>query len=92
MATKAFITCLCNIEVRDAGEYEALDEVVKMIEREYPLSEKITLIIKETITTTSEGCGVRYKKEEENGNVRRDSCSEVLSEEFIDEGKREAVA
>ena len=91
MAKKATITCSCDIEVRGADEYEALDEVVKMIEREYPLSEKITLIIKETITSTSEGCGIKYKKEE-NGNVRRDSCSEVLSEEFIDERKREAVA
>ena len=91
MAIKAFITCLCNIEVRDAGEYEALDEVEKMIEREYPLSEKVTLIVKETITSTSDGCGVKYKKEE-NGNVRRDNCSEVLPEEFADEGKREAVA
>ena len=92
MAKIATITCSCDIQVRNADEYEALDEVIKMIEREYPLSEKITLIIKETITTTSEGCGVKYKKEEENGNVRRNSCSEVLSEEFIDEGKREAVA
>ena len=91
MAKKATITCFCNIEVRGADEYEALDEVVKIIEREYPLSEKITLTVKETITSTSEGCGIKYK-EKENGNVRRDSCSEVLSEELIDEGKREAVA
>ena len=91
MAIKAFITCLCNIEVRDAGEYEALDEVEKMIEREYPLSEKVTLIVKETITSTSDGCGVTYKKEE-NGNVRRYNCSEVIPKGFVDEGKREAVA
>tara|TARA_Y100000296_G_C4991604_1_gene165676 strand:- start:150 stop:425 length:276 start_codon:yes stop_codon:yes gene_type:complete len=91
MAKKATITCSCDIEVRGADEYEALDEVVKMIEREYPLSEKITLIIKETITSSSDGCGIQYK-EKENGNVRRDNCSEVLSEEFADEGKREAVA
>lgn len=63
MAKKAFITCLCDIEVRGAGEYEALSEVEKMIEREYPLSEKVTLIVKETITSTSDGCGVKCKEE-----------------------------
>ena len=51
MAKIATITCFCDIEVRGADEYEALDEVVKMIEREYPLSEKITVILKETITS-----------------------------------------
>ena len=91
MARKARLTCICYVEIIGANEYEALSEVEEMIEREYPLSDKTTLIIKETITTSSEGCGVIYKKEE-NGNVRRDSCSEVLSEELIDEGKREAVA
>ena len=91
MARKARLTCICHVEVIGANEYEALSEVEEMIEREYPLSDKTTLIIKETITTSSEGCGVIYKKEE-NGNVRRDNCSEVLSEEFADEGKREAVA
>jgi hypothetical protein len=29
------------------------------------ISKKIILIVKETITTSSEGCGVRYKKENE---------------------------
>jgi len=91
MARKARLTCICYVEIIGANEYEALSEVEEMIEREYPLSDKTTLIIKETITTSSEGCGVIYKKEE-NGNVRRDSCAKSLPEEFIDEGKRKAVA
>jgi hypothetical protein len=91
MAKIARVTCICYVEVKGANEYEALSEAEEMIEREYPLSDRTTLIIKETITTSTDGCGVIYKKEE-NGNVRRDSCSEVLPEEFIDEGKREAVA
>tara|TARA_Y100000310_G_C20007931_1_gene501559 strand:+ start:195 stop:470 length:276 start_codon:yes stop_codon:yes gene_type:complete len=91
MAKKARLTCICHVEIIGANEYEALSEVEEMIEREYPLSDKTTLIIKETITTSSEGCGVTYKKEE-NGNVRRDSCAKGLSEEFVDKGKREAVA
>jgi len=91
MAKKARLTCICHVEIIGANEYEALSEVEEMIEREYPLSDKTTLIIKETITTSTDGCGVIYKKEE-NGNVRRDNCSEALSEEFIDEGKREAFA
>jgi len=91
MARIARVTCICYVEVKGANEYEALSEAEEMIEREYPLSDRTTLIIKETITTSTDGCGVIYKKEE-NGNVRRDNCSEVLPEEFIDEGKREAVA
>ena len=92
MAKIARVTCICYVEVKGANEYEALSEAEEMIEREYPLSDRTTLIIKETITTSTDGCGVIYKKEEENGNVRRDNCSEVLSKESVDEGKREAIA
>ena len=91
MAKLARVTCICYVEVKGANEYEALSEAEEMIEREYPLSDRTTLIIKETMTTSTDGFGVIYKKEE-NGNVRRDNCSEVLSKEFVDEGKREAVA
>jgi hypothetical protein len=91
MAKIARVTCICYLEVKGANEYEALSEAEKMIEREYPLSDRTTLIIKETVTISTEGCGVIYKKEE-NGNVRRHNCSEVISKEFVDEGKREAVA
>ena len=91
MAKKARVTCICYVEVEGANEYEALTEAEKMIEREYPLSDTITLIIKETVHITSEGCGITYKKEE-NGNVRRYNCSEVIPKGFVDEGKREAVA
>jgi len=91
MAKIARVTCICFVEVKGANEYEALSEAEEMIEKEYPLSDRTTLIIKETMTTSTDGCGVIYKKEE-NGNVRRDNCSEVLSKEFIDEGKREAFA
>ena len=91
MAKKARVTCICYVEVKGANEYEALSESEKMIDREYPLSDTTTLIIKETVTTSSEGCGITYKKEE-NGNVRRYNCSEVVSKDFADEGKREAVA
>ena len=91
MAKIARVTCICYVEVKGANEYEALSEAEEMIEREYPLSDRTTLIIKETVTTSTDGCGVTYKKEE-NGNVRRHNCSEGLSEEFADKGKREAVA
>ena len=58
-----FVTCVCHIEVHDANEYEALEEVVQMIEKKYKLLEKVTITIKETITTTSSGCGVNYDHE-----------------------------
>ena len=58
MAKKARVTCICYVEVTGANEYEALTEAEKMIEREYPLSDTTTLIIKETVTTSSEGCGI----------------------------------
>ena len=89
MAKKARVTCICYVEVEGANEYEALTEAEKMIDREYPLSDTITLIIKETVNITAEGCGVTYKKEE-NGNVRRYNCSEVLFEEFTQQGERES--
>tara|TARA_R110000824_G_scaffold247165_1_gene436299 strand:+ start:533 stop:808 length:276 start_codon:yes stop_codon:yes gene_type:complete len=91
MASKARLTCICHVEVIGANEYEALSEVEEMIEREYSLSDRTTLIIKETVTTSTDGCGVTYKKEE-NGNVRRYNCSEGLSEEFADKEERKAVA
>jgi len=69
MERVATITCVCNIEVRNANEYEALTEVDKMLEREQFLSDRATLIVKETITTSSDGCGVIYNKENTNGNV-----------------------
>ena len=70
MGEKTIITCLCHIEVED-NEYEALTIVDDMLGNKHAvidintglLSEKINLIVKETITTSSEGCGVRYKKE-----------------------------
>jgi len=72
MGEKTTITCLCHIEVDD-NEYEALTIVDDMLGNKHAvidintglLSEKITLIVNETITTTSHGCGVRYKKENE---------------------------
>lgn len=69
MERTATITCVCNIEVRNANEYEALTEVDKMLEMEQSLSDRATLIVKETITTSSDGCGVIYNKENTNGNV-----------------------
>ena len=62
MAYTTHVTCLCNLEVSDANEYEALEEVIKMIEKKYELSNKVSLIIKETVTTTSFGCGVNYER------------------------------
>jgi hypothetical protein len=69
MKKSATITCICNIEVRNANEYEALTEVDKMLGREHPLSDRTTLIVKETVTTSSYGCGVVYNKENTDGNV-----------------------
>ena len=83
MSEKVLVTCICHLEIEDVNEYEALKIVEDMLKREYLLSEKKIFRIIETLTTTSEGCGVKYKKEEENGNVRRDNSSEVLSEELV---------
>jgi len=59
-SNKTVITCLCFLEV-DADEYEALTVVDKMLKKKLPISEKITLIVDETITTSTDGCGVKYK-------------------------------
>ena len=83
MNKKTIITCACHLEIDNVNEYEALDIVNEMLKREYPLSEKKKLIIIETVTITSEGCGIKYKKEEKNGNVRRYNSSESLSKELV---------
>jgi uncharacterized protein YfkK (UPF0435 family) len=62
MAHITNVTCLCDLEVSDANEYEALEEVIKMIEKKYELSNKVSLIIKETVTTTSFGYSVNYER------------------------------
>lgn len=56
-----FVTCICHLEVSGANEYQALEEVVKMIEMPYKLSKKVTLTVKETVTTSAIGCGVNYE-------------------------------
>ena len=71
MSERTTITCICRIDVED-NEYEALTIVDNMLKRPQAVtdiktglrSEKLTLIVNETITTTSHGCGVRYKKKE----------------------------
>ena len=47
MARKARLTCICYVEIIGANEYEALSEVEEMIEREYHISDKKTLNIKD---------------------------------------------
>jgi hypothetical protein len=89
MSKKTTITCLCNLEIENANEYEALTIADEMLKREYPLSEKVILIINETLNTTTDGCGVTYK--EKNGNVRRDNSAEGVSSEPTEERRREAV-
>jgi len=72
MSKKTTISCLCHIEVED-NEYEALTVVDNILKKKHSIidistgliSEKITFIINETITTTAHGCGVRYEKEKE---------------------------
>ena len=49
MAHITNVTCVCDLEVSNANEYEALEEVIKMIEKKYELSNKVSLIIKETV-------------------------------------------
>ena len=83
MSEKVLVTCICHVEIEDVNEYEALTIVEDMLKREYSFSEKKKLRIIETVTITSEGCGVRCKKEEKNGNVRRYNSSESLSEELV---------
>ena len=67
MAHTTNVTCLCHLEVTDANEYEALEEVIKMIEKKYELSKTVTLTVKETITTTTLGCGESEIKAIEEG-------------------------
>jgi len=61
MKHDTYVTCICHLEVSDANEYQALEEVVKMLEKPYEISKKVTLTVKETITTSSIGCGVNYE-------------------------------
>ncbi len=89
MSKKTVITCACHLEIDDVNEYEALDIVNEMLKREYPLSEKVILIINETLNTSADGCGVTYK--EKNGNVRRDNGAEGVSTEPTKQRRREAV-
>ena len=91
MSEKVIVTCLCRVEIEDVNEYEALTIVEDMLKREYPLSEKKIFRIIETVTITSEGCGIKYKKEEKNGNVRRDNGAEGVSTEPAGQRRREAV-
>ena len=79
MSKKTIITCLCNLEIENTNEYEALTIADEMLKNRYPLSKKANLIINETLYTASEGCGVTYK--EKNGNVRRDNGAEGVSSE-----------
>ena len=60
MVKKSTVTCVCRIIVT-GNEYEALTEVDKILKKEYPLSEKVTLVITDSQTTTAEGCGINYK-------------------------------
>ena len=72
MVKKSTVTCVCRIIVT-GNEYEALTEVDKMLEKEYTLSEKATLIVVDTITTSAAGCGINghiNKTIKQNGNVR----------------------
>tara|TARA_R110002051_G_scaffold126764_1_gene200385 strand:+ start:242 stop:430 length:189 start_codon:yes stop_codon:yes gene_type:complete len=59
---KTIITCLCRLEIENINEYEALTIADEMLNKEYPLSEKVILVVKETLNTESEGCGVTYKE------------------------------
>ena len=61
MIKKSTISCACDVIV-NGNEYEALTGVDKMLKKEYPLSEKVTLVITDSRTTTAEGCGIDYKK------------------------------
>ncbi|MBT89558.1 MAG: hypothetical protein CMN79_03595 [Spirochaetales bacterium] len=82
MAKATLVTCFCTIQVTSANEYEAQNEVDKMVKREYPLSDNVTLIVDEIIHTTTNCCGAEYKKEKD-GNVRRDNSSEVLPQKLV---------
>ena len=57
MIKKSIISCVCDVIV-NGNEYEALTEVDKMLKKEYTLSEKATLIVIDTITTSADGCGI----------------------------------
>ena len=67
MERRAIITCVCNIEVRNANEYEALTEVDKMLEREQFLSDRATLIVKPDCISIDYTIDPSWIKERANG-------------------------
>ena len=72
MVKKSTVTCVCRIIVT-GNEYEALTEIDKMLEKEYTLSERATLVIVDSQTTSADGCGINghiNKTIKQNGNVR----------------------
>jgi hypothetical protein len=62
------ISCVCEIEFEGCSEFEALDKIYKMFEKEFSIAEKTTLKLTEIITTSADGCSISYK-EKQNGNV-----------------------
>ena len=61
---KSIINCACSIEFDSLAEYEALDEVYKMLNKKHPIGNKISLIIKDIVASSSEGCAITYPKSE----------------------------
>lgn len=62
---KSIINCACEIEFDSLAEYEALDEVYKMLNKKNPIGNKVSLIVKEIVTSSTEGCGITYPKSEQ---------------------------
>lgn len=60
---KSSIKCLVAIEFDRLSEYEALDEVYKMVDKPNPIGNQVNIRVEEIITTSSKGCSITYSKE-----------------------------
>ena len=61
---KSVINCACSIEFDSLAEYDALDEVYKLLDKKHSIGNKMSLIIKDVVTSSSEGCAIVYPKNE----------------------------
>jgi hypothetical protein len=61
---KASIKCLVAIEFDRLSEYEALDEVYKMVDKSSPIGNEVNMRIEEIITASSKGCSITYSEVE----------------------------
>jgi hypothetical protein len=61
---KSIINCTCEIHFDSLAEYQALDEVYKMVDKKNPMGDNANFIIKEIVTSSCDGCSITYAKSE----------------------------